>query len=139
MIFDRTQEHIIKSRQIFSSKIKKGIELTEDDMWYIDRGFFTVSTINRIIGKIKELYQILEERGYSAEGFGFTKEHYSEGEFFFEENFFELFENAMILERAYYGTNDIIGKIKKIYHYESMNRLEKFLHDLEIMLKGGEK
>lgn len=137
MIFDRTQEHIIRSKQIFSSKIKKGIALTKDDLWNLERGFLTADTINRIIGKEKELYQILVGFGYPVNDLFFLKDIFSKGDFFMDENFHNLFENAAALEKAFYGEkSNIVGKIKKTYHYESINKIEKFLHDLEADIVG---
>lgn len=136
MIFDRTQYHIIRSKEILENKIKKGIDLTEDEAECIRRGFFTVDTINRISSKIIELHSALEDLGYTVYELLFNKESFSIGDFFNDTDFTLLFQNALGLERSYYGEeSNIIDSINQDYSFESINRLERFLYELDNKLQ----
>ena len=58
MIYNRTENDIETARNLIETKVKNFAELTEDDVAKIERGTFTVNTLNRIEQKQAELNDI---------------------------------------------------------------------------------
>ena len=64
MIYNRTENDIETARNLIETKVKNFEELTEDEVAKIERGTFTVNTLNRIEQKQAELKTLFNDIGY---------------------------------------------------------------------------
>ena len=64
MIFNRTLNDVKDAIKIREEKVKKNVELSEDDLETLEKGFLTIQTLNRIEQKQKELSEKFVQIGY---------------------------------------------------------------------------
>lgn len=132
MIFDRTIEDVLAALKIREKKIKNFLELTSDEKIILDKGFLTISTINRIEEKQAELSLELQKIGY----FNATIETkvWSNENVFGMTDFRRIIDNAEHLRKAFFvhSTTPLAPEPK--YHFKVLNDLEKILYDIEEMI-----
>lgn len=127
MITDRTQLDVNKSKSIIEQKVKKFIELTNDDKNTLERGTVTINTINRIENKQAEIMQTLNDMGYYV---SIINKSWSLGDAFKQADLERIAANNIALRSAFYAFKDSpVNAIAK-YHYSEFNRLEKILIDI---------
>jgi hypothetical protein len=132
MIYDRTIEDVILSKEIRKNKIQKGEILNQEDIYILERGTITINTLNRIERKQEELKQLLTAAGYR--NVEIINREWGYLDFFDKDNFERILSNLNILKRAffvYYNTPDVP---LMSYNYENINDMEKILYDIEEIL-----
>lgn len=134
MIFNRTEKDVVDAISIRDEKVKKGIALTEDDLYILSRGFCGVDTLNRIEQKQVELRHVLESVGY----YNITTQNkeWSETDVFFNSDLKRIAENNKILRNAFYVLKETPQNAVGVYHYEDFNKIEKILSDLEMVYEN---
>lgn len=137
MIFDRKYTDIINARKIFREKIQNFLDLSVEEQNIVDKAFFNLSAINRITGKINELWNIIVKIG----GVKTEKEsvrQWGSQEIFTELNFSDIKENIsdIISELKFVGFVDMeiyqtaYIALTNEYVYTNLNNLEKLLYDI---------
>lgn len=129
MIFNRTEKDVVDAISIRDEKVKKGIALTEDDLYVIARGFCGVDTLNRIEQKQIELRHVFENAGYY--NMPTQNKEWSETDVFFNSDLKRIAKNNKLLRNAFYVLAETPQNAVGVYHYEDFNKIEKILNDLE--------
>lgn len=137
MIYNRTYIDIINAKKIFTNKVQKFIELTEEEKNTIDKAYFNLTAINRITAKIKEIWG-------AVVGFGGEKvesedvREWTEQEIFFATNFSNIRQNIaeIIAQMSAFAFVDVetyqkaYSLLNDQYIYTNLNNLEKLLYDM---------
>ena len=132
MIYDRTQLDVDEAKRIKLDKYQKGFRLTDEEEEILERGFFTLTTLNRIENEEKRLFNVLKEKGYlSGE---ITSVEWTDHEIFGKSDFERILDNLGTLLGAvsnlgYSAEMPIIS-----YHFENINAIEKILNDIAKMI-----
>ena len=132
MIFNRTKDDVENALKIRDEKIKTFQELTNDDINTLERGFFTLNTIQRIQEKQTDLKGLFAEIGYYNTPI-IIKE-FDSTMFFSEADFQQLIDNVNVLKNAFFAFSSTPKTPPVSYHYEDINALEKILYDLDVMI-----
>lgn len=131
MIFDRTAEMVENAIKIREDKIKKGEQLTDEDILVIERGFINVDTINRIESKQAELKQLFNNMGYYNTPV--VSKSWRYGDYFLKSDLQRIVSNNEILKSAYFVFSTTPKSARARPHFQDFNNIEKSLYDLEIM------
>jgi hypothetical protein len=131
MIFDRTLSDAKQAVTIREEKVKKGENLTADDIYILSRGFISVGDLNRIEGKQEALKGIFNDMGYYNTPM--VNKLWDEESYFFKTDLQRIVKNNEILRKAYYifASTPIDARPKA--YFEDLNKIEKLLYDLEQM------
>lgn len=132
MIFNRTKNDVDNAVKIRDTKIKTFQNLTDDDIAVLERGFFTLNTIQRIQEKQEDLKGLFVEIGYYNTPI-IIKE-FDDTMFFSESDFQQLIDNVNILRNAFFAFSGTPKTPSVSYHYDDINALEKILYDLDVMI-----
>ena len=132
MIFDRTKSHAEDSQKIRDQKVKKGIALTEEDIYILERGMVTVDTLNRIEEKQDELKKLLNDMGYWNTPI--SNKVWNPSMVFNSGDLKRIFENSKVLRNAFFVLAETPSNPRASYEYNHWNSLEKILYDIETMV-----
>lgn len=131
MIFDRTASDAEKAIKIREEKVKKGLNLTAEDIHTLSRGFVLVGDLNRIEGKQEELKAVFNEMGYYNTPT--TNKSWNEESYFFKTDLERIVKNNEILRKAYYIFASTPTDARPKAYFEDLNKIEKMLYDLDQM------
>lgn len=134
MIFDRNTQDVEKARQIRDEKVKKNIQLTEEEQETMRRGFLTIETINEIEKKERELWYTLREMGYynifkSAN----NKTDWTLIDVFVADDLKRIVNICNSYRDGFFVLSTTPRKPTAKFHYSDINVLEKNLRDIEIV------
>lgn len=131
MIYDRTKKDVQNAIKIRSEKVQNFIELNDEEIAILEKGFITIDTINRIENKQSELKTLLNNIGYyNTDIYNKT---WDESDVFTENDLTRIVNNTIVLRKAFFVYfNSPANPIAK-YHYTEINSIEKILYDLERM------
>jgi hypothetical protein len=132
VIFNRTKNDVENALKIRDEKIKTFQELTDDDIEVLERGFFTLNSIQRIQEKQEDLKGLFAEIGYYNTPI-IIKE-FDDTMFFSEADFQQLINNVNVLRNAFFAFSSTPKTPPISYHYDDINALEKILYDLDVMI-----
>lgn len=134
MIYDRTSNDVSRAISIRTNVLQKGISITDEEREALERGLLTVNTINRIEEKQTELKEYLINMGYLNTG-NVVNKSWGDTDIFKENDLKRIIANNSILRSAFFVfASTPISAIAK-YSYNEINKIERFLHDLEEMTK----
>ena len=129
MIYDRTQKDIDNALAA-RHKIQIGEEISEDDILALERGTFSVTSINRIETAQSNLHNAFISSGYICQQI--TNKVWEENEEIFTiEDLNRIIQNDDVLKRAFYPLSDTPKIPNAVYHFNSINDIEKILYDLD--------
>ena len=134
MIFDRTQNDVDTAILLRDTKVKKFETLTESEIAILEKGMFTLNTLNRIEEKQEDLKGILNDMGYWNTPI--TNKRWSENGIFNANDFQRIINNTNILRQAFFVYNDTPNTPPISYHWQDINALEKILYDLDVMISN---
>ena len=137
MIYDRTKEDIISAINIFNSKFIKGIDLTEEDVYALERGMVTSETLNRIEEKQEEISISLKNMSYS--GADIINKKWGDLDFFYKEDLERIVENVAKLRKAFFVLSSTPQNPRPEYNYREFNLIERVLHDIGQMIEYAEQ
>lgn len=133
MIFNRTATDVEEAKKIRENKVKTGQPLTESEIEILERGMFTLSSINRIQDKQFELKNLINEIGYYSTPI--IIKNFEETDFFTKEDFEQIINNNTKLKNAYFVLATTPLDAMPRYNYSDINKIELLLNDLEIVLE----
>lgn len=133
MIFDRTLSDISKAKSIYASKVKKFVELTETDIIALERGTFSLETINRIEAKQTEIVRMLNETGYYGVS-DVQNKIWGSSDVFKQTDLERLCKNTATLRNAFIEISDMPENPLPRYYFEEINNLERILYLLEMYI-----
>ena len=137
MIYNRTYIDIINAKKIFTNKIQKFLDLTEDEQNTIDKAFFNLKAINRITSKINDIWvEIVKYEGTKIENNDVRV--WNKDEFFNIVNFLNIRQNIGEIVAELVSIDlidienyqDVYNKLTDDYVYINLNNLEKLLYDI---------
>lgn len=132
MIFDRTQNDIDTAIRLRNEKVQTFQELTESEIATLERGMFTINTLNRIEAKQEELKNLFNDMGYwNTPTINKIWDKYS---IFNVDEFRRIINNTNVLREAFFVYKDTPSTPPVSYHYKDINALEKILNDLDVMI-----
>lgn len=132
MITNRTQYDVDTAILIRNTKVKKFETLTESDINYLERGTFTINTLNRIENKQEELKNLFNDMGYWNTPI--TNKVWDYTQIFNAEEFQRIIDNTNVLREAFFVYKATPNTPSVSYHFEDINNLERILYDLDIMI-----
>lgn len=128
MIFDRTSTDVSLAKRIREDKVKKFLELTQEDIDILEKGTITINTLNRIENKQAEIKQMLNDMGYFNTPV--INKIWSMNDIFMDADLQRLVENNISLRNAFYALNSSPQNAIAKYHYAEINALENILFDI---------
>ena len=132
MIFDRTQNDVDTAILLRDTKVKKFEELTVIEIATLEKGTFTINTLNRIENKQDELKNLFNDMGYWNTQI--TNKVWGENDIFNVDDFQRILDNTNILRQAFFVYKDTPNTPPISYHWQDINALEKILYDLDVMI-----
>lgn len=132
MIFDRTQNDVDTAIRLRNEKVQTFQELTESEIATLEKGMFTINTLNRIESKQEELKNLFNDMGYWNTPT--TNKMWSENDIFGVDDFGRIISNTNVLREAFFVYKDTPSTPPVSYHYKDINALEKILYDLDVMI-----
>ena len=133
MIFDRTQKDIDTALDIRANKVQKFLELTEEEIATLEKGFLTINTLNRIEDKQTELKNLFNSLGYYNVNVYNKKWDYID--IFKQEDFDRILRNLQGLINAFFVYKDTPDVPENNYRrYQVINDAEKILFDMDVMI-----
>lgn len=132
MIFDRTQNDVDAAIRLRSGKVQNFQSLTADEIETLERGTLTITTLNRIENKQKELKTLFNDMGYW--NMETKNKTWAYEDVFYGEDFQRILANTNILREAFFTYTDTPSTPPVSYHYSNINALEKILYDLDNMV-----
>lgn len=128
MIYNRTLSDVTSAKKIREEKVKKFIQLTDDEITTLERGTITINTLNRIENKQAEIKAILDDMGYFNTPV--INKTWTYNDIFSETDLQRLVDNNIALRNAFYALTDSPQNAIAKYHYVEINSLEKILFDI---------
>lgn len=134
MIFDRTSADVAAAVTLRKEKVQEFIELTEQEIEILEKGFLTINTLNRIESKQSELYDIFREMKYYSEKL--DNKEWTFTDFFLLPDFERILSNLEKLRNAFFVYSDtpIVDDLN-YRRYQTINAVERILYDLEQMVE----
>lgn len=132
MIYDRTSDDVANASKIRENKIKKKQTLTEEDIAQLERGFLTVTALNRIEDKQKELTMLIKNMGYHHKLFDNVT--WALGDETTVNDFNRIIANTDFLRFAFMVYSTTPETPSSFLDYNDLNALEKILYDLGVMV-----
>lgn len=133
MIYDRTSKDVQNAREIVETKVKKFLELTDEELSILKKGYVSLDTINRIENQQKMLKDVLNSMGYYNTSF--KNKEWDYYEIFKQPDLERIVENTILLRKAFLVFSYTPENPNAKYYFEDFNRMEKILFDLEEMIK----
>lgn len=131
MIFDRTYADVTSAQKIREEKIKRFVQLTEEEEEIMERGTITINTLNRIESKQNELKQTINEMGYFDTST--TNKEWEINDIFDAKEFQRIVANNALLRKAFFVFSNTPQNAAPKYIFSEINFLEKILYDIEMM------
>lgn len=132
MVFDRTRQDVENSISIINDKIKKFIEITEEEENILARGTLNIQTLNRIEEKQAEISRELKEMGYFGEVL--LNKTWDNNSIFYLADLERIIKNCQSIKNSFYYYDTTPKSANAVYHYEEINKIEKMLNDVENMI-----
>lgn len=133
MIFDRTQNDVDTAVVLRREKVQTFQELSESEIATLEKGTLTINTLNRIENKQEELKNLFNDMGYWNTPI--INKVWDFSGIFKGEEFDRILNNLEILRKAFFvykNTPDIPDNNYR--KYQTINDVEKILHDLDVMI-----
>lgn len=136
MIFDRTSRDIQNAIEIINTKVKNFQTLLDSDLEMLERGCFSISTLNRIEDAVGEIVQKMNDFGgiVTAQ----TKE-WTMGDVFFISDFNRILNNISYLRSKINVSGETPNVPAPEFSYTALNAMEKILFDVKTLLANAEK
>ena len=133
MITNRTQSDVEQAILLIETKVKKFIELSEEELDILERGTLTISTLNRIESKQQQLKELINGIGYWS--INIQNKSWTYSDIFNENELPRIIENIKNLKDGFfvYSYTPQIPDAK--YYFSNINDMEKILCDLENMVE----
>jgi flagellar biosynthesis/type III secretory pathway chaperone len=135
MIYDRTAQDVEQAQEIFETKVKNFVALTEDEKTALERGRVTVDTLNRIEQKQAEIATMLKQWHYLKQDI--ANKTWSSG-VFRQEDLKRLADNTKILRDCFYVMSANIANPAARFYYTEFNNMEKILWETSQLIKFTE-
>lgn len=135
MIFDRTQNDVDTAIRLRKEKVQTFQELTENEIAILEKGMFTLNTLNRIEEKQEDLKGIFNDMGYW--NVPITNKSWDNTQIFDEKEFQRIIDNTNVLRQAFFVYKDTPNTPPISYHWQDINALEKILYDLDVMINDA--
>ena len=132
MIYNRTQADVDNAKKIRAEKVQTFQELTETDLYYLERGSMTINTLNRIENAQEELKNLINSIGYWDTPI--INKRWTNADMFDKSEYQRIIDNTNILRNAFFVYKSTPDTPKVSYYYDDINALEKILHDIDIMI-----
>ena len=132
MIFDRTQNDVDTAIRLRKEKVQTFQELTENEIAILEKGMFTLNTLNRIEEKQEDLKGIFNDMGYW--NVPITNKSWDNTQIFDENEFQRIIDNTNVLRQAFFVYKDTPNTPPISYRWQDINALEKILYDLDVMI-----
>lgn len=128
MITDRTLEDV-ENAKAYREKLGRGEMLTVDEINTLERGTITISTLNRIEDKERELVGALADEKYL--NISFENKNWGYNDFFLISDFVRILKNIEILRNNFYFFKTTPDVPAPKYYYTNINDIEQNLVDIQ--------
>lgn len=141
-IFDRTESDVSQAKKLRANKVANGIELTDDEKELMERGFMTLTTLNRIEQGLVYAQNTLRESGYYVPKTDLVKWEFYAGNFstgysadkviFKFSNFQAMLDKLKVIRDNFQFPDDTPQVPEQSYHWKTLNDIEQILHDVGV-------
>lgn len=131
MVTDRTAQDV-ETAKALRAKLQSGQSLTTAEETAIERGTCTITMLNRVESKQKELAQILNEYRYMVSID--NKINWTYSDIFTQQDHERLLNNLNKLREAFFIYTNTPPTPTYLYNYQNANDVEKILVDIEAMI-----
>ncbi|MCI9085771.1 MAG: hypothetical protein HFE51_05035 [Clostridia bacterium] len=131
MVIDRTQADVEAAKMLLA-KVQSGQMLTTAEKVAIERGTCTITMLNRVESKQKELAELLNEHYYMVSIVNKINWRYKD--IFTYQDHKRLLSNLDKLQQAFFVYTNTPQTPTYLYNYLNANNIEKILVDVESML-----
>ena len=132
MITDRTQQDV-SAAALLRLKIQSGQTLTDTEKTAFERGALTITTLNRIENKQKEIAELLKKYAYQH---GITaKTDWAYSDIMLLDEYNRILNNLTYLKTAFFVNPDTPETPTDLTDYKKTNAAEKILVDLEKLIE----
>lgn len=131
MVIDRTQADVEAAKMLLA-KVQSGQMLTTAEKAAIERGTCTITMLNRVESKQKELAELLNEHYYMVSIVNKINWRYKD--IFTYQDHKRLLSNLDKLQQAFFVYTNTPPTPTYLYNYLNANNIEKILVDVESML-----
>jgi hypothetical protein len=128
MITDRTLEDV-ENAKAYREKLGRGEMLTVDEINTLERGTITISTLNRIEDKERELAGALAGEKYL--NISFENKNWGYNDIFLFSDFVRILKNIEILRNNFYFFKTTPDVPAPKYYYTNINDIEQNLVDIQ--------
>lgn len=128
LIFDRTASDVSLAKSLANERKKQFADFTEEEKKTIERGFFLLSTINRIEDSEEMLFGFIRDLAYYGDSIETKRWDYAD--IFRESDFSRVIKNAKVLRDTFFSYSTTPSDVAVRYDFQSLNNLEKILYDL---------
>lgn len=125
MIFDRTQADIDEAREL-RTKLGRGEALTEDETAKLEKGTLTLTALNRIESKQRDIVQKLNANGYTV---SLDTKTWAHGDYFYKSDFERWLSNISRLKSYAPSVTVDPPEIAEALTFEGINKVERILYD----------
>lgn len=125
LITDRTLNDVEQAKNIRLSKVQNFLELTEEDLQILERGYLTINTLNRIENFQKDLQLTLAIMRYMVD---VETKQWSHTDFFYAEDFERILKNLENIQKGFFETSTQIPNMN--VDYNTLNNVEQILSEL---------
>lgn len=133
MIFNRTIEDVENAKKIRLEKVQKLLDLTDEEVETLEKGFITYNTLNRIENAVMSIQARLNYAlGYSTEGISLRG--WSPYDYFYADDVRRILNNVSILKKSFLVYKDTPEVPKKMSIHTELNSIERILFDLDKMI-----
>lgn len=136
MIYDRTIDDVNNAKSIIEEKVKTFLELTDDETEILERGCFTLNTLNRIENKINDLYTVLLEYGYDTKCDVVSEDYWENTHIVTDGTYTRILNNITKLKKGFAYLNNGTLTPLSMTNYQQLNDVEKILVDIEDLLNN---
>lgn len=129
LIFDRTDYDIKTAKEIQEQVLKIFQTPTQAQYEILERGCFTLSTLNRIETITQQLKTNVQTAGYLNNKDISTKS-WLKTDVFYDTDLLRILNNVSILKSSYYYYVDTPDVPEPVLYYQNLNNIEKILYDI---------
>lgn len=129
MITNRTKDDVEAAKQIRLNIQQNGLAPNDDEIEILERGTYTINSLNRVESKQEQLRDWLNSYGYRVNTE--HKTNWVEADLFTYQDHQRILNNLKALRKAFFVFSTTPVTPNYIFNWQNANSIEKILVDLE--------
>lgn len=134
LCYDRTADDVKNAKEIVKNNALK--TLTTEQNKTVERGYFTLTVLNRIENMELELYETLKEYGYETDCLVRSKDYWDKSKIVHSNDYKRMLDNLNKLKRGFIYLKNGTTTPLEMKSYTHLNDVEKILADIAELFNG---